>query len=134
MLSFPESQCRALHALFEALTRQTLTLSYQRMQTWSEFLARVISAEDLRLVVRWLQAQITRGAGGFSRQSLQFGTLLADLDRFEDRLNIARAVRPGRIKQRASAVAPKISAAEETRLRLQRWLAIETLKVELGRP
>ena len=128
-----ESQCRGLHALFEELTAQALTLSYQRMQTWSQFLARGLSADDLRLVVRWLHAQIARGAGGFTRQSLQFGTLLADLDRFEDRLNIARATRPGCRRPPAPAAAPKISADEEARLRAQRRQEVESLKARIGR-
>lgn len=80
-----------LHAHFCALTEQKLTLSYERQMTWSQYVARGLTGEDLALVVRWTKAHVTRGEGGFSQLSLQMRAMVTDLDRFEERLNLARA-------------------------------------------
>jgi hypothetical protein len=80
-----------LHAEFQRLTGQRLTLSYLRESTWSEFCDRGLTVEDLTLVITWTRAQIRAGKSGFSPLSMQWRAMVADLDRFEDRLNIARA-------------------------------------------
>ena len=91
-----ESQTNALHAAFQRLTAQKVTLSYQRKLAWSQFIAREFTELDLELLIKWLKVQIARGEGGFSPLSLQFGALLGDVDKFEDRLNVARQSKLGR--------------------------------------
>lgn len=80
----------ALHAHFESLTQQRLTLSYQRMRAWDEIVKRGYTAADVALVIRWIKAQMGRPGSGYSPASLQFSRLIQDADLFEDRLNIAR--------------------------------------------
>lgn len=85
-----------LHAYYQQLTGQKLTASYARMETWTQFVARGLTKDDLNLVYRWTKRQADRGEGGFSPLSLQFGRMVADLDRFEDRLQIARSTKLAR--------------------------------------
>jgi hypothetical protein len=80
----------ALHAHFESLTQQRLTLSYQRMRAWDELVKRGYTAADVALVIRWIKAQMGRSGSGYSPSSLQFSRLIQDADLFEDRLNLAR--------------------------------------------
>jgi|GEM_PF-4311409 len=80
----------ALHAHFESLTQQRLTLSYQRMRAWDELVKRGYTAADVALVIRWIKAQMGRPGSGYSPSSLQFSRLIQDADLFEDRLNLAR--------------------------------------------
>jgi len=105
----------ALHAHFESLTQQRLTLSYQRMRAWDELLKRGYTAADVALVIRWIKAQMGRSGSGYSPSSLQFSRLIQDADLFEDRLNLARKaygrqeaeVRGQRPEVRPEPVAPK---------------------------
>jgi hypothetical protein len=91
---------KSLHEAYCRLTENKTGLSYQREMRWTQFIQRGFTEDDLALVVRWLQTQIARGEGGFSKQSLQFGTLMQDLDRFEDKLCTARTCKlPGVAKQ-----------------------------------
>ena len=80
----------AMHAHFESLTQQRLTLSYQRMRAWDELIRRGYSVADVALVIRWIKAQMGRNGSGYSPSSLQFSRLIQDADLFEDRLNLAR--------------------------------------------
>jgi len=80
----------ALHAHFESLTQQRLTLSYQRMRAWDELIKRGYTAADVALAIRWIKAQMGRPGSGYSPSSLQFSRLIQDADLFEDRLNLAR--------------------------------------------
>jgi hypothetical protein len=106
-----------LHKLFCEVTGQKLTLSYERQMMWSQYVQRGLTEEDLRLVVRWTRAQIARaeseGKGGFSRLSMQFRAMVEDLDKFEDRLNVARQSRHARkpAGEKAAAPAPEGAAA-----------------------
>lgn len=96
-----------LHAHFCRVLSQKLTLSCIRMQTWAEFVSRGYTEEDLDLVIRWTKAQIARGENGFSPLSLQFRVMVQDLDRFEERLALARQKYAGKAwEEKLAAVQP----------------------------
>jgi hypothetical protein len=104
----PMALAKSLNEAYCALTGNSATLSYQRQQSWCEFIRRGFTEADLALVVRWLKVKIARNEGGFSAQSMQFGALLQDLDRFEDKLSTARASKlPGIAPARAAKAPPE---------------------------
>jgi hypothetical protein len=117
-----EPQVTALNAAFCRFTGNRCTLSYARKLSWTQFIERGFTEADLELVIRWLKAQIARGEGGFSPLSLQFGALLGDVDKFEDRLNVARQSRHSRTMPSESRI-PKpepvaaLSPEQEEQLR-----------------
>lgn len=81
----------ALHAEFCQLTGFQVRLNYIRESTWSEFISSGFTADDLRLVVRWIKAQMGKPNSGYSPRSLMFNNFFSDgLTKFEDRLELAR--------------------------------------------
>ena len=78
---------RTTHELYCHLTGQKLTLRFDRERLWYEFLHAGFSAEDLKIVVTYLQKEIRaqrRNVG-----ALKLSNLL-QLDRFEEDLNISK--------------------------------------------
>src|ERR1700756_26423 len=77
----PLAHLRTTHELYCHLTGQKLTLRFDRERLWYEFLRAGFSAEDLKIVVTYLQKEIRA-----SRRNvgvLKLSNLL-QLDRFED--------------------------------------------------
>lgn len=140
-MSIPEQ----LHATFTALSGQKITLSAMRMEVLAEMASRGFTPADVELVWRWVKLQISRNEGGFSTASLQFGTLIgrtiADVDRFEDKLELAKQSklgkqlrRPGGILGDAKTVTPvplpQRPAAEQDDLRKQGAEALRKFREE----
>lgn len=96
----------ALHTEFCQLTGFQVRLNYIRESTWSEFIAEGFTADDLRLVVRWIKAQMGRPNSGYSPRSLMFNNFFADgLTKFEDRLEVARRELGRRLRPASAPVA-----------------------------
>ena len=95
----------SLHAAYCQATGFDLPLRFDRQRAWFEFDKAGFTAEDLRLVVRWIRRQIDRGASGYASGSLRFSTLILRLDEFEEKLLLAqhemklRPTRPSTIIQ-----------------------------------
>ena len=78
---------RATHELYCQLTGQQLTLRFDRERLWFEFLRAGFSAEDLKIVVAYLQKEIRASRRNVG--ALKLSNLL-QLDRFEEDLNISK--------------------------------------------
>jgi hypothetical protein len=76
-----------IHRLYCQLTGQQLTLRYDRVRLWFEFLRAGFAAHQLQRVVRYLQKEIRAGRRNVG--ALKLSNLL-QLDRFEEDLNISR--------------------------------------------
>jgi hypothetical protein len=80
-------QIEQLHQLYCRLTRQTLSLGFDRERLWFEFLRAGFTAQDLTGVVGYLQREIRHPRRSVG--ALKLSNLL-QLDRFEEDLNISR--------------------------------------------
>ena len=78
---------RTTHELYCHLTGQKLTLRFDRERLWYEFLHAGFSAEDLKIVVTYLQKEIRASRRNVG--ALKLSNLL-QLDRFEEDLNISK--------------------------------------------
>lgn len=135
---------------FVELSGQRITLSAMRMEVLAEMARRGFIAADVELVYRWVKQQIGRNEGGYNVASLQFGAMLgrsiADVDKFEDKLEVAKQSRLGRrLAEGKGAVlsaqclvtkevaAPRISSEEEERRRARRKTELEDFNRRMGR-
>lgn len=75
------------HALYQALTAQTLSLRFDRERQWYEWLRAGFGLEDLRWVVGYLQREIRERRRNVG--ALKLSNLLQP-DRFEEDLAISR--------------------------------------------
>jgi hypothetical protein len=78
---------QASHQLYCQLTAQKLTLRFDRERLWYEFLRAGFNADDLTIVVRYLQKEIRANRRNVG--ALKLSNLL-QLDRFEEDLNISK--------------------------------------------
>jgi len=132
-----------LLARFVELSGQKITLSAMRMEVLAEMATRQFTPDDVALVWHWVKHQIRRNEGGYNTASLQFGTLLgrniADVDRFEDKLQLARQSRFARSSvasrplEGAAPSAPKLDPEEEERIIRQAKEGAEELRKKFGR-
>lgn len=84
-----------LLAEYERCTRRTVTLDYQRLIALAQLANRDVTREDIFTIVAYIRRRIRLGdnkrkVGTFTPASLEFGNLLGDAARFEDRLQTAR--------------------------------------------
>ena len=80
-----------LHALYCELTEQEgMGLRFDRLRMWHDWTKCGWGAEDLRMVVRYLNLGINQGKR--NQGSLKFSNLIGQLDRFEEDLFEARRV------------------------------------------
>jgi hypothetical protein len=124
---------RALHELYCQLTAQKLTLRFDRERLWYEFLSAGFHADELKIVVRYLQKEIraTRRNVG----ALKLSNLL-QLDRFEEDLNISKVRLPIAPPSESSRAAPTElppTPAQLQDLRQQAKAAFVRLRHELGK-
>lgn len=77
-----------LHAVYCGLTGLTVPLSIQRIFAWSAW-SKEFNANDLKMVVGWLQSQIKSKRKWPS--CLLFSRLIADREEFGEYLSMARA-------------------------------------------
>src|SRR5207249_11371678 len=78
---------RATHELYCQLTGQKLTLGFDRERLWFEFLRAGFHADELKIVVSYLQKEIRAARRNVG--ALKLSNLL-QLDRFEEDLNISK--------------------------------------------
>lgn len=92
------AQVMTIHGEYCRLTDQVgLTLRYDRMRGWADWLRAGFTAEDLRLVTRYLRRGIATGAR--NQGALKWRNLIGQPDAFEEDLYEARRVmgaRPAR--------------------------------------
>lgn len=123
---------RAAHELYCQLTGQKLTLGFDRERLWYEFLRAGFHADELKIVVRYLQKEIraTRRNVG----ALKLSNLL-QLDRFEEDLNISKVrlqgPRPAISSRCASPDPPALTPAQIQNMREQAKAAFGRLRQEL---
>jgi hypothetical protein len=79
-------QIQAIHQLYCQLTAQTLSLRFDRERLWYDFLKAGFSADQLKLVVAYLQKEVRAARRNVG--ALKLSNLL-QLDRFEEDLNIS---------------------------------------------
>jgi hypothetical protein len=125
---------RAVHELYCQLTAQKLTLRFDRERLWYEFLHAGFQAEQLKIVVSYLQKEIraTRRNVG----ALKLSNLL-QLDRFEEDLNISKVrlrSAPSSDSSRSTPAdtSPPPTPAQIQKLRQQAKAAFAGLRHELG--
>lgn len=102
-----EARARELHELFCEITgQQGLSLRFDRMRTWHEWMSCGWTDDDLRVVVRYLRRGIAEGRR--NPGALKFRNLIGQPDLFEEELVEAR--RELRVRQpRPSTVERKQS-------------------------
>ena len=118
-----EERIAALHRLYCALTRQPLSLRFDRQRLWFEWLHAGYDAPDLRAVILYLQREIRH-------QRRQIGALklsnLLQPDRFEEDLCISRAcLRPP--PQQPTNVPSPVSTLPPEQQKLKRQQAMTFL-------
>ena len=114
---------RATHELYCQLTGQKLTLGFDRERLWNEFLRAGFHADELKIVVSYLQKEIraTRRNVG----ALKLSNLL-QLDRFEEDLNISKVrLRGPRPASSSRCAAPEPHPLTPTQIENMRELAKE---------
>lgn len=85
-----EEQVTALHLSYQASTGEDkLTLSPDRKKSWSSFIARGFTDEDMKRVIHFIRKGMNDG-GKYDERSLRFGCLIGELDKFEERLVMAK--------------------------------------------
>jgi hypothetical protein len=125
---------RATHELYCQLTGQKLTLRFDRERLWYEFLRAGFHADELKIVVSYLQKEIraTRRNVG----ALKLSNLL-QLDRFEEDLNISKVRLQSRSPSIPSRCAPTDppppTPAQLQNLRQQAKAAFTRLRQELDK-
>ncbi len=123
---------RATHELYCQLTGQKLTLRFDRERLWFDFLRAGFHADQLKIVVRYLQKEIraTRRNVG----ALKLSNLL-QLDRFEEDLNISnvrlRCAPPSACSGATPAKPPALTSAQLQNLRQQAKEAFARLRRQL---
>jgi hypothetical protein len=124
---------RATHELYCQLTGQKLTLRFDRERLWFEFLRAGFSAEELKIVVAYLQKEIRASRRNVG--ALKLSNLL-QLDRFEEDLNISK-VRlrgaPPSDSSRSTLDPPPPTPAQLQNLRQRAKAALARLRQELGK-
>jgi hypothetical protein len=125
---------RATHELYCQLTGQQLTLRFDRERLWFEFLRAGFSAEDLKIVVAYLQKEIRASRRNVG--ALKLSNLL-QLDRFEEDLNISkvrlRSAPPSESSRSTPTGPPPPTPAQLQDLRQQAKAAFTRLRQELGK-
>ena len=86
---------RDLLAEYERCTNRTVTLDYLRLAALAQLSIRDVTVDDIFTVIRYVKKRIRCGdnkrkIGTFTPASLEFGNLLGDYAKFEDRLQTAR--------------------------------------------
>jgi hypothetical protein len=124
---------RALHELYCQLTAQKLTLRFDRERLWYEFLRAGFQAEQLKIVVSYLQKEIRASRRNVG--ALKLSNLL-QLDRFEEDLNISQVrlrSSPSSHFSRSTPTEPPLpTPAQLQALRHQAKVAFARLRHELG--
>jgi len=125
---------RATHELFCHLTGQKLTLRFDRERLWYEFLRAGFSAEELKIVVTYLQKEIRASRRNVG--ALKLSNLL-QLDRFEEDLNISnvrlRSAPPPQSPRSTPTDPPPPTPAQLQNLRQEAKAAFARLRMELGK-
>jgi hypothetical protein len=125
---------RALHELYCQLTGQKLTLRFDRERLWYEFLRADFHAEELKIVVSYLQKEIRAARRNVG--ALKLSNLL-QLDRFEEDLNISKVrlqSRPSSIPSPCPPTDPPLpTPAQLQNLHQQAKTAFARLRHELGK-
>jgi hypothetical protein len=123
---------RATHELYCQLTGQKLTLRFDRERLWYEFLRAGFNADDLKIVVCYLQKEIRASRRNVG--ALKLSNLL-QLDRFEEDLNISKLKLhppPSSASSRPSAIdSPAPTPAQLQNLRQQARAAFARLRQQL---
>lgn len=123
---------RATHQLYCQLTSQKLTLRFDRERLWYEFLRAGFSAEELKIVVTYLQKEIRASRRNVG--ALKLSNLL-QLDRFEEDLNISKVRLRSAPASRSSGVTPAeppvLTPAQLQNLRRQAKEAFASLRRQL---
>ena len=123
---------RATHELYCQLTGQQLTLRFDRERLWFEFLRAGFSAEDLKIVVAYLQKEIRASRRNVG--ALKLSNLL-QLDRFEEDLNISkvrlRSAPPSGSSGLTPTKPPVLTHAQLQNLRQQAKEAFARLRQQL---
>jgi hypothetical protein len=124
---------RAVHELYCHLTGQKLTLRFDRERLWYEFLRAGFRAEDLKIVVTYLQKEIRASRRNVG--ALKLSNLL-QLDRFEEDLNISkvrlRSAPSSDFSRSTPTEPPPPTPAQLQNLRQQAKAAFVRLRQELG--
>lgn len=86
---------------YERCTKRVVTVDYIRLTALAQLAHREVTRYDVFLVVRYVRKRIRLGdnkhkVGTFTPASLEFGNLLGDCAKFEDRLQTARAEMAGK--------------------------------------
>ena len=126
---------RATHELYCHLTGQKLTLRFDRERLWYEFLRAGFGAEELKIVVTYLQKEIRASRRNVG--ALKLSNLL-QLDRFEEDLNISKVrLRPSAPPPDSSRCTPTDrpppTPAQLQNLRQEAKAALARLRHELGK-
>jgi hypothetical protein len=123
---------RATHELYCQLTGQKLSLRFDRERLWYEFLRVGFNAEDLKIVVTYLQKEIRANRRNVG--ALKLSNLL-QLDRFEEDLNISkvrlRSAPPSASSGLTPAKPPVLAPAQLQDLRRQAKEAFANLRQQL---
>jgi hypothetical protein len=124
-----------IHRLYCQLTGQQLTLRYDRVRLWFEFLRAGFAPHQLEGVVRYLQKEIRAGRRNVG--ALKLSNLL-QLDRFEEDLNISqvRLHAPSASADRSSHSIsdPPPPTADQQRLRQQARAAFLRFREQIRSP
>lgn len=80
---------------YERCTKRTVTLDYCRLSALATLAHRDVTRDDMFTVIRYVRRRIRLGdnkhkVGTFTPASLEFGNLIGDAAKFEDRLQTAR--------------------------------------------
>jgi len=123
-------QITAVHQLYGQLTGQSLRLGFDRERQWFEWLRAGFTPEDLRRVITYLQREIREGRRNVGALKL---SILLQLDRFEEDLNISRVrlTAPPPPKTPAALRPPTCSPAEQERGRQRALEQLRRLKETL---
>lgn len=125
---------RATHELYCQLTGQQLTLRFDRERLWFEFLRAGFSAQDLKIVVAYLQKEIRASRRNVG--ALKLSNLL-QLDRFEEDLNISNVRLRSAPRSDSSRSTPNDlpppTPAQLQNLRQHAKVAFDRLRQELGK-
>jgi len=124
---------RATHELYCQLTGQKLTLGFDRERLWFEFLRAGFHADELKIVVSYLQKEIRAARRNVG--ALKLSNLL-QLDRFEEDLNISKVKlqgsRPAISSRCPSPDPPPLTPTEIQNVCEQAKAAFNRLRQELG--
>lgn len=88
-------QQKELLTEYERCTKRIVTLDYQRLAALAALANRDVTRDDIFTIVGYVRRRMRKGdnkkkVGTFTPASLEFGNLLGDAARFEDRLQTAR--------------------------------------------